>query len=83
MISKGLIEVKYTANGIEYIASENTSPFLDNLEEEYTQKLLNNAIWVENKFKTYTYDNLKKYVLENKDQWGSDIPYCTLGLANE
>ena len=38
LISKGLVEIDYTNKGIEYLASELASPFLDNLSEEYTKK---------------------------------------------
>mgnify|MGYP000146115486 CR=1 FL=1 len=41
LISKGLVEINYTDNGIEYLASELTSPFLDYLSEEYTRSSTN------------------------------------------
>lgn len=41
LISKGLVEINYTDKGIEYLASEYISPFLDNLSEEYTKNLSN------------------------------------------
>lgn len=83
LISKGLVEIKYTKNGIEYIASEDTSPFLDNLNEEYITNLINNVEWVYGKFKDFSYEDIKKYVLQNKATWGSEISYCTIGLTNE
>ena len=83
LISKGLIDVNYVEEGIEYIASEETAPFLDILEEEYTKKLQKNAKWVYSKFETYSYEDLKKYVLENKEEWGTETPYCTIGLIDE
>ena len=33
LILKGLVEVQYTQNGIEYVASEEATPFIDNLSE--------------------------------------------------
>lgn len=83
LIAKGLIEVKYTKNGIEYLAGENVSPFLDNLTEEYTIKLSDKVEWVCNKFKDSSYDTIKQFVAENKSQWGSEITYCTIGLIDE
>ena len=83
LLSRGLIEVEYSERGIEYKASENTFPFLVNLEEEYTENLKKNAVWVHNKFKTYSFDDLNKFVMKNKNQWGTENPYCTIGLIDE
>lgn len=83
LISKGLVEINYTDNGIEYLASELTSPFLDNLSEEYTKRLSNNVKWVCERFKDSTYENIKQFVSENKSKWGTEISYCTIGLIDE
>ncbi len=83
LITKNLVEIKYTDNGIEYIATENTAPFLDTLSEEYTMHLHDNIKWVSNRFKDYTYEEIKIYVDENKEKWGSELSYCTAGLINE
>lgn len=83
LIAKGLIEIKYTESGIEYLAGENVSPFLDNLTEEYTINLSDKVEWVCNKFKDSSYDTIKKFVAENKSKWGAEIPYCTIGLIDE
>ena len=83
LITKDLAEIKYTDNGIEYIATENTAPFLDTLSEKYTVNLNKNIEWVCNRFKDYSYEDIKKYVEENKDKWGSELSYCTTGLINE
>ena len=83
LLSRGLIDVEYSERGIEYKASETTSPFLVNLEEEYTEKLKENAVWVHNKFKVYSFDDLNKFVIENKNKWGTENPYCTIGLIDE
>lgn len=83
LVSKGLVEIHYTDQGIEYLASELTSPFLDNLSEEYTRNLSNKVEWVCEKFKDSTYENIKQFVAENKSKWGSEISYCTIGLIDE
>ncbi|HIP11915.1 MAG TPA: threonine transporter [Arcobacter sp.] len=83
LITKGLVEIKYTDNGIEYIATENTAPFLDTLSEKYIEYLNDNIQWVCNRFKDYTYKEIKIYVEENKEKWGSELSYCTAGLTDE
>lgn len=83
LIAKGLIEVKYTERGIEYLAGENVSPFLDSLTEEYTVNLSKKVEWVYNKFKDSSHDSIKQFVSKNKSQWGSEIPYCTIGRIDE
>jgi len=82
MIAKGLVSVNID-NGIEYIANEQTSLFLNNLKEDYIQELKRNSRWVHNKFKHYSYENIKQYVSVNKRKWGTESPFCTIGLTNE
>jgi len=83
LITKNLVELKYTDNGIEYIATENTAPFLDTLSEKYIEHLNENIKWVCSRFKNYSYKEIKTYVNENKEKWGSELSYCTAGLINE
>jgi hypothetical protein len=80
---KGLIEQHNDKNGIEYIASENTYPFLENLNEEYIRSLTEKVNWVCNRFQDYSYQDIKNFVSDNKEKWGSEITYCTIGLIDE
>lgn len=72
LLSKGLIDVKYTDEGIEYSASEHASPFLDNLNTPYINKLTANMKWVCHKFKDLSFDEIKEFVSKNKSKWGSE-----------
>ncbi|MGB5818767.1 MAG: ABC-three component system middle component 2 [Saonia sp.] len=45
-ISKGLIDRVFNKTGIEYLASEYSTPYLEMLEEEYLLNLINRANWV-------------------------------------
>lgn len=69
LMSKGLVEVIYDDRGIEYIATEMASPLLDNLQSDYTMRLLNIIKWVCEKFKDYTFEDIRKFVDENKSKW--------------
>ena len=31
----------------------------------------------------YKFDDLKQFVMDNKNKWGTEIPYCTIGLIDE
>ena len=83
LMLKGLVEHKYTKNGIEYIASEDVAPLIDNLSALYTQDLIKNTIWACNHFKSMSNKEIRDFVLKNKDKWGSEISYCTLGNIDE
>jgi hypothetical protein len=83
LISKRLIEIKYTDNGIEYIAGENVSPFLDNLNENYTLSLDSKVKCVCHYFKECSNQDIRKFVLENKSKWGNETTFCTIGLLDE
>lgn len=82
MIAKGLVSINMD-NGIEYLANQQTKLFLENLKEEYIEQLKINSRWVHKKFKDYSYEDIKQYVLDNKEKWGTENPFCTIGLTNE
>ncbi|NWJ49448.1 MAG: threonine transporter [Bacteroidetes bacterium] len=60
--SKGLIVKKYQAYGIEYSVSENATPFIESLSEEYSLELNTKAHWVVNKFVDIDVLELEKYM---------------------
>lgn len=73
MISKGLIESRYSKSGIMYAATEVSSPFLDTLQAEYTIKLIKTADWVFEIFGGYSIEDLKELVNDNLDVWGGEF----------
>ena len=83
LMLKGLVEHKYTENGIEYIAGEEVAPLIDNLSASYTQDLIKSTIWVCNNFKSMSNKEIRSFVLRNKNKWGSEITYCTIGNIDE
>jgi hypothetical protein len=62
-ISKGLINKMYLENGIEYVASENSTTFLDSLNEEYLIELQLKSKWVNDFLKNLKQETLKNYML--------------------
>jgi hypothetical protein len=73
MIAKGLIEARYSKSGITYTATEASSPFLDSLQADYTQKMIKIADWVYETFGGYNIENLKTLVNDNLNVWGSEF----------
>ncbi len=45
-VAKGLIEVHYDSSGIEYLASDEASSFLDNVSAGYSVDLMQRTEWV-------------------------------------
>ena len=62
-ISKGLIIRLYLEQGIEYIASESSTTFLESLNEEYTVKLQEMSSWVNEFIQKNKEVELKDYML--------------------
>ncbi len=62
-ISKGLIKRLYLENGIEYVASESSTTFLESLNEEYSIKLQTMSNWVNEFVNKHQEVKLKDYML--------------------
>ncbi|WP_294218024.1 ABC-three component system middle component 2 [uncultured Chryseobacterium sp.] len=52
LLYKNLVDISYDHDGITYIATENSTPFLDKLSEQYTEELLIRVKWFFNKYKS-------------------------------
>lgn len=78
---KGLISKKYESKGIEYSASENATPFIECLSEEYFLELNSKAKWVVNKFTNISIHDLEKY-MQNYMSIG-DNNYSVNLISNE
>lgn len=59
LLSKSLVDISYDVDGITYLASENSTPFLDNLSEKYTLELMKRVRWFFNK-----YDSTNEFILK-------------------
>ena len=66
-ISCNLVEKIYTKTGIEYIASEDSSTFLETLEEEYFIKLNERAKWAIKNYSDLSNKELKVFLDKNLD----------------
>ncbi|WP_051686332.1 ABC-three component system middle component 2 [Chryseobacterium hispalense] len=52
LLYKNLVDIIYDADGISYIATEDSTPFLDKLSELYTKELLIRVKWFFNKYES-------------------------------
>jgi hypothetical protein len=62
-ISKGLINKVYLDRGIEYIASENSTTFLESLNADYLIELQVKSSWVNSFISKIEQDKLRDYML--------------------
>jgi len=73
MLSRGLIEVVYSNEGIHYVASELASPFLDSLQEHYTKKLIEISDWVVSEFDSQPIYKIRNLINKNLSIWGGEF----------
>lgn len=86
LLLKGLLKYdyhQYSKNGFEYIVTKRGASLVDSLNESYTKNLISNVTWVCHHFKDKTYSEIKRFVDQNKKNWNSETPYCTVGLIHE
>jgi hypothetical protein len=83
LILKGLAERKYIDSGIEYIASDLTELFIENLHESYSLNYSNRVSWVIKKFNNQSIKDIRDFVQENYYKWGSEMAYKSVGQINE
>lgn len=72
-ISRNLIEIKYTKFGIEYKASEESSTFIETLEEQYFVKVNERASWAVDKFSYWDNKELKFFLKDNIEKISNDF----------
>lgn len=65
LLSRNLVEILYKVNGIEYKASERTTPFLEGLSSEYLTKLLSKVQWAILNFSHLDNQSLQKMMQSN------------------
>jgi len=73
MISKGLIERRVTAEGIEYAADEQATPYLTGLSAPYTVRLRERARWLVSNFDGFSTDELRDLIRHFFSRWSSEF----------
>jgi len=69
MISKGLLNVKYSKTGIYYQKNHLTSSFIALFKNGYSDRLKHNITIVDKMFREYSDNRIYKYVNKNIGSW--------------
>lgn len=69
MISKGLLDIKYTKTGIYYQKNSITDPFLQMFKNGYVDKLKQNISVVNERFDKYSDGQIYKYIDRSIGSW--------------
>lgn len=69
MISKGLLNVKYSKTGIYYQKNQLTSSFIELFQNGYSNRLKQNITIVDKLFREYSDNKIYKYVNKNIGSW--------------
>lgn len=73
MLSKGLLDVKYTKTGIYYQKSSITDPFLQLFSNGYVEQLKKNIIIVNDIFSNYSDGQIYRYINKNIGSWTGEF----------
>ncbi|ELO0988775.1 hypothetical protein RZD54_004202 [Citrobacter freundii] len=77
MLSRELIEVVFSPEGILYKASELTGRFVQLLTSPYAYELAECAQWVTKQFSHLSNDELASFMAQNVGRWGSEFDRLT------
>lgn len=69
MVSKGLIDIKYTKTGVYYQKNRVTDPFISLFSNGYVEVLKKNIIVVNERFLNYSDAQIYKYISKNIGSW--------------
>jgi len=66
LLYKNLVDISYDSDGITYVATEDSTPFLDKLSEQYTRELLIRVQWFFSKYES-TDELLLRNIFSTRD----------------
>ena len=73
LISKDLITLNPTKNGLDYEITENGINYLTYFESKYFKQLKDKVEWTSEKFGNFSDNELKTYVNQNLSKWGEEF----------
>lgn len=72
LVSKGLIDVKFTSKGIVYSSNSISEYFLSFFECDYYKELEESIEKIIDNFNSYNSDELQEYIFKNIDKWNGN-----------
>lgn len=82
MISKELINIDFTVDGIAYSSNLLTGKFIEFIDNEYSNNLKLRCDWIKSEFFNYDVTKLEIFVKNNIPEWGSEFIYESLIREN-
>ena len=73
LISKELLDVSNTEDGIYYEINENGLEFLTYFDSSYFLKLVERVNWTSKEFGVQSTSQIEEYINNNLHKWGSDL----------
>ncbi len=73
MVSRALLDVVMTPEGVRYSATEITGPFLGYFDGGYIAQLLERGAWLREHFSGMSDEELQDLIARNLDQWGGEF----------
>lgn len=73
LVSRGLVEIIYSPNGIEYVASEYSAPFIESLSSPYSEQLIIRADWLASEYPKYNMNELHRLLDDTNDSFDLEI----------
>lgn len=70
-----LIKPKYETSGVYYILTDESTPFIDSLQEEYTSQVKIRAEWAVQKYHSHDIESLKCTINESLDSSQGKIAF--------
>jgi hypothetical protein len=83
MVSRELVSVEYGAAGIVYTSTKLSGPFLEYLQNEYSNDMRKRADWVVSTFGSYTDDSLIAFAMSHLSDWAGELVNDSLLRRNE
>lgn len=71
--SRGLLERRYTSQGMFFAATDRSAAFLDALDSGYLEQLRDTAAWLVSEFGALDDDELNDFTGEHIGDWGAEF----------
>lgn len=72
---RNLLTLNYQKNGIYYKLTEKAGPFIDSLEEVYTQQVISRASWATTLIEDMGNIGIREMIKNSKNSSGNDIAF--------